>query len=355
MKKILFALLAATMLIGCQEKKEDQLKIAVIFPLTGNTGAAMANNVKNALVMCVDSLNEKGGINNQLIDIEFYDCRNADPKEGVNIANRLIAVEKPQIVISMISGVVLNTSPIFEKHKILNLAICSSSNLFSEPKKYTLRTHISSNQTGRAIAKSIINDFNKAEVKILYANTEFGHASLESFKNAANELGLKYSATPFEEKELSYRNYILKANLQSEDLLYTIGIQESLGKLIRECRTLGFNGQIIGGPDINSFLAIENMGDQRHNIYYTKTGRGPQFTDFNNRYISLYGEPMDEIAVLCCNGFLTVMDCMQKLGVNNIDKLMQNINSYQGISLMGASSFANNDMIFDFEIAQLEQ
>lgn len=355
MKKIFVMLLAACTLVGCQQKKEELLNIAVIFPLTGNTGAAMANNVKNALIMCVDSINEAGGINGQIIDMDFYDCRNADPKEGVVIANRLIATNPPKIVITMISGVVLNTSPIFEKYKILNLAICSSSNLFSSPKEYTLRTHISSNQTGYAIAKAIVNDFGRNNVKVLYANTEFGHSSLESFEKAANEIGLVYSTIPFEEKELSYRNYILKADLQSNDLLYAIGIQESLGKLIRECRTLGFNGQIIGGPDLISFLALENMGNQRQNIFYTKTSRGEKFNDFNNRYISMYGEPMDEIAVLCCNGFLTVMDCLQEIGSNDIDKLMQQIKMYQSNSLMGTTSFVDNDMIFDFEITKLEE
>lgn len=355
MKKILVVLLTFGMLCGCQGKKEDEcLKIAVIFPLTGHTGAAMANNVKNALTMCADSLNKAGGINNQIIEMKFYDCRNADPKEGVSIARRLVAVDKPQIVISMISPVVINTNPIFEEHKILNLAVCQSSNLLVESTNYTLRTHISTNQTGHAIATSIVKDFGKKEVKVLYANTEFGQASLASFKQAADELGLVYSITSFEERDLSYRNYILKANLDSNDLLYTIGIQESLGKLIRECRNLGFNGNIIGGPDINSFLAIQNMGEQRQNIFYIKTSRGPQFEDFDNRYISTYGESMDEIAVLCCNGFLTVMNCMQELDDNDIDKFMQRIKSYKGNSLMGTTYFINNEMVFDSEIARLK-
>ena len=33
-------------------------------------------------------------------------------------------------------------------------------NLFSSPKEYTLRTHISSNQTGYAIAKAIVTSHN---------------------------------------------------------------------------------------------------------------------------------------------------------------------------------------------------
>lgn len=354
MKKVVL-LLVGLLLFSCQDKVNDNLKIAVIFPLTGNTGAAMSNNVKDALSMCVDSINKTGGVNDRHIDIQFYDCRNADPKEGVAIANRLLSLDKPDMVISMISGVVLNTNPIFEQNKILNLAIASSANLFHSPKKYTLRTHISSNQTGHAIAKAIKTEFKRDAVKILYANTEFGQASLESFKMAADSLKIKYQCFPFEEKELNYRNYILKAGLVNADLLYTIGIQESLGRLIKQCKESGFQGTILGGPDINSFLATDNMGADKSNIFYTETSRGPLFQSFNANFFSRYNQQLDEIAVLGCNGLLMVLACMEEENTNNVDSLMARINQFHYEGIMGTSSFYNNEMMFDFKINKLEK
>lgn len=354
MRKVILLMLGL-LLFSCQNKLNDKLKIAVIFPLTGNTGAAMSNNVKDALLMCVDSINGTGGVNNQQIDIQFYDCRNADPKEGVAIANRLISIDKPHIVISMISGVVLNTNPIFEQNKILNLAIASSANLFNTPKKYTLRTHISSNQTGQAIAKSIKGEFKKDKVKILYSNTEFGQASLKSFKVAADSLKIKYQCFPFEEKDLNYRNYILKAELANTDLLYTIGIQESLGRLIKQCKESGFQGVILGGPDINSFLATNNMGADKSNIFYTETGRGPLFQSFNANFFFKYNQPLDEISVLGCNGLLMVLACMEDGRTNNVDSLMSRINRFHYEGIMGPSSFYNNEMMFDFKVNKLKE
>jgi ABC-type branched-subunit amino acid transport system substrate-binding protein len=338
---------------GCKERKGEAIKISVIFPLTGNTGAAMSNNVKNALILCIDSFNIHGGINGQKIDIDFFDCKNAEPKEGVNIANRLVNIDKPDIAITMISGVVLSVNPIFEKNKILNLAIASTGNLFKEEKKYTLRTHLSTNQTGLAIAKAIKYELKKESVKIIYANTEFGNTSLTSFLLAADSVNLNTHIQSFEEKDLSYRNNILKLELNEEDIVYAIGIQESLGKLIHQIRQSGFKGIIIGGPDINSFLARDNIGDNKENIYYIETNRSENFKQFDRAFYDRYGEHLDEISVLAYNGLSIVLKCMDANRTNNIDTLMKNINGYTIDSYMGNSTFYNNEMIVDFKINQL--
>ena len=332
---------------------QDIVKIKAILTLTGNTAAATGTSIKNALTLCIDLFNEDGGINGKRIDIEFFDCKNAEPKEGAMIANRMVSIDKPDIAIVNISGVVLSTNPIFEKNKILNLAIASTGNLFKEEKKYTLRTHLSSDQTGLAIANAIKNEFRKETVKIICANTEFGNTSLSSFLTAADPLNIKSEFQLFEERDISYRNDILKLKLNDDDILYAIGIQETLGHLIHQIRQSGFKGIIIGGPDINSYLCKNNIGSDKDNIYYIETSRSENFKVFDELFYKRYGERIDEIAVLASNGLFAVLHCMKDNKTNDIDALMEKINGYCIDGYMGKTTFYENEMVVDFKINKL--
>lgn len=334
-------------------EKEDDFIISVIFPLTGDTGAAMANNVKNSLIMCAESFNAQGGVNGKKIKIEFYDAKNASSREGVDIANRLIASKKNNIVITMISNVVMSVNPILEKNRILNLAIASSGDLFKNPKKYTLRTHLSAKETGTAIADAIKNKFHKKNVKVIYANTEFGNTSLRAFLNAAKNLNLTSEVVAFEEKELSYRSSILKLNLKNEDIVYVIGIQESLGRLVRQLKEHDFSGRIIGGPDLNSFLARDTIGENNSNIYYIETMRTKNFVQFNEDFKNRFSEDMDEIAVLAYTGLSTVLKCFNEIKTNDVEFLMKKINGFKSNEYMGDVTFIENEMIIEFKISKL--
>lgn len=92
MKKILFALLAATMLFGCQEKKDDNvIRIACNMPMSGPIGY-IGDEVRCGLNMAI----EDKQYDNIIID---YQDNLADNKNAVAIANKQL-IENPDIYMS---------------------------------------------------------------------------------------------------------------------------------------------------------------------------------------------------------------------------------------------------------------
>jgi len=112
----------------------------------------------NALELCVDKWNQvEGKTKNYELVIE--DSKN-ETKQGAIIANRFVSLDKPQIVVSTISSIVLNVQPIFEKAETINVALVGTDKLFDSNPKFTIRNFLTVQQTSKLIIQSIENEFN---------------------------------------------------------------------------------------------------------------------------------------------------------------------------------------------------
>lgn len=98
MRRFLSALLAATLLIGCSEKKgkDGPIKVGVLHSLTG-TMEVGGKSVRDATVLAVDELNEKGGILGRKIEAVVVDGK-SDDAVFVREAERLISEEQVSVV-----------------------------------------------------------------------------------------------------------------------------------------------------------------------------------------------------------------------------------------------------------------
>ena len=84
MKKILFALLAASMLIGCQEKKDDNvIRIACNLPMTGYIGY-YGQWIQNGLELAKKDLQHKLDSIGIAIEIDYQDNK-GETKDAINI------------------------------------------------------------------------------------------------------------------------------------------------------------------------------------------------------------------------------------------------------------------------------
>ena len=100
--KVLFFIFAILLTVSCKDK-DDEYRIGVIFPMSAG-GQASGLSAFNALQMCANEWNEKGGVLGKKIVFDLQDSK-GDPKEGHTIATRMVSVgKKPNLVISAISG-----------------------------------------------------------------------------------------------------------------------------------------------------------------------------------------------------------------------------------------------------------
>src|SRR4051794_19495062 len=90
-KSFLARLLACsllTLLIGCNSG-EKKVRIAVALPLTGDI-AALGQGIKRACALALEEANRQHRYPGFKLEMEAYDDR-SDPKEAVDVANRIVS------------------------------------------------------------------------------------------------------------------------------------------------------------------------------------------------------------------------------------------------------------------------
>lgn len=362
-KKMVFAVVAIVGIISIiifsiiNQKRNDEIpnkiEIAVILPLTGQ-GAAAGESAKRALQFCADEWNSKGGVLGKKVSINFYDAPNADSKEGVLRAKKILSTYIPSLVIIPVSGIALSTQPIFEKKQVIQMAVATTSSLFDASPKYVIRNHITQQKISEKVTHYIANEIGKKEFKIIYANTEKGRSSLNEFKNAAEKENLKITISlPFNENETSFRNEILKCDLKDSDVLYVEGFMESLGKMVKQIKESGFNGIIIGSNDLNTNSARNSIGNNKNNVFYVGAIRNNMTDTVYKRYEERYSKKIDEISFIIYNGLDAFLSFVEEKQTLDNEEIMSKINGDFFSKNTGKVIIRENEIIYDLIIIPL--
>ena len=104
---------------------DNRIKIGVLFPKTGDAGSYGEKGEK-AIQLAIKEINSNGGVNGTEIKVVIEDSK-AEPKTGVNAAQKLISTDKVVAIVGdIVSSVTLPVSPICEKNKVVLIAPTSS-------------------------------------------------------------------------------------------------------------------------------------------------------------------------------------------------------------------------------------
>lgn len=231
-------------------EEKETIRISAILSLTGNA-ATLGEYAQKGLQLAVEELNAKGGVNGMMLDLDIHDSK-SDPKEGVNIARKVLDDgQRPALVYCQLSSVSLAVQPITEKGNQLMFALSGADNLLTSS-QYTFRNWLPPIEAGRALTHFMLDSLNIHEYGVLYANTEFAR----SMKDAANEEGSKIGMKtifdePFDESRLDYRTTILKCLAKKPENIYVVGIGKSLGTMVKQLREYGYSGRILGDATLN--------------------------------------------------------------------------------------------------------
>lgn len=343
--------LAICLFDGCKGKDEEY-RIGVIFPMSSG-GQSSGLSAFNALEMCANEWNEKGGILGKRIVFDLQDSK-GDPKEGLTIATRMMSLGgKPNIIISAISGVTLNVQTVTEKNGTILMGIIGADGFLGQSKHYSLRNFVTSQITSQAILDIFQSEFAEKRFNVAYCNTELGKTFSNAIKERADSCKIPISQLfAFEESEINYRNEILKHSFDDNDVIYVIGVDRPLGLFIKQLRQSGFNGTIIGDINIINSSCVDVIGDYMTNMYYITIKENDTYV--NEKYKSSYGKDMDVLALYCYNGLDLLLSYIRDNKDADNTHIMQGINGYVFDSKIGKISVVNNELNYEHELVRIE-
>jgi ABC-type branched-subunit amino acid transport system substrate-binding protein len=161
---------------------KEPIKIGAILPLSGKN-ATYGNEIKNAIDLAIEEINNSGGINGRKIEV-IYEDDQADPKIGTNAMQKLVNIDKVPVVLgSWVSNVVVASAPIAEKAKVIVMAEAIAPSI-TNAGDYIFRIQPSATYYSDKLMEVVINKLGLKKIAIIYINNEFGVALRDTVKTA---------------------------------------------------------------------------------------------------------------------------------------------------------------------------
>jgi branched-chain amino acid transport system substrate-binding protein len=345
---IIGVLVIATVLIVTQTKEEPkEIKIGAILPLTGDA-AIYGQEIKNGIELALEEINQKGGINDTLINI-IYEDDQGQARIGVSAMEKLIKTDNVPVVIGgAMSSVAVPLSSIADKNKVVLLSPTATAPVLSGISKYFFRIWPSDNYDGSFMAEFAFNSLSLRKVCILYVNTDYGKGIEEVFKREFEKLGGEIlKSESYELGTTDFRTQLTKIQELKPEAIYLPGYYKEFAGILRQAKELGFRGRFLS---VNSFYdpkLLEIAGDSAEGAIFTyplydpKCGQ-PIVQSFVQSFKEKYGKEPDAFAVQGYDALKIVALAIEKGGYSSkdIQRAMSQIKDFAGVG--GTMSFDQN-------------
>jgi branched-chain amino acid transport system substrate-binding protein len=153
-------------LLNAQAQPQDHLKIAVVVPIGSNLN--IAQEMLRGVAMAQLQINQKGGINGKLLQVQIYNDQN-DPEIAKQIAEKLVKDSTTLAVIGHnTSNASVAAAPIYQKGGLVMITPTSFANDLSGFGSYIFRTVPKIRYMTDALAEYVVKTARKSKVAVCY-------------------------------------------------------------------------------------------------------------------------------------------------------------------------------------------
>ena len=345
MKRILPFLFILFLLIGCNQRENNTIKIGAIFPLTGDA-AAWGIPPRNGAKLAVDEINKTGGINGKKIKLVIEDDA-CDATKAVNAANKLISIDNPVAIVGAVcSGSTLAIAPYANKNKIVLISPASTDPAISNAGDYLFRDIPSDEYRAKVFAQYIVSNGHR-KAAILYINNQPGKSAEQNFTKYFERDGGRVNITEsYDAQTNDVITQLTKIRNAKSDFILSISQINDAVIVMKNIKELNiktpiyFLSEALDDPSVRKNAG--NAADGVTFITFAKT-KNKEHEDFLLKYKKKYGkdpgvfasEAFDAVNILA-----KVCSTMKEITGENIKNALYKIQNYQGAS--GNISFDKN-------------
>jgi branched-chain amino acid transport system substrate-binding protein len=317
-------------------KNEEVIKIGYFAPLTG-PAAETSEQMINAFRLANEMNPEIYGRRIEVV----YEDDGCDPKKAVVAAQKLINIDKVDILVSGVcSGSILAAAPIAEAAKIVLITPISSSPKITTAGDYIFRISGTAIQTADGVSGEVLNRLNLKRVGIVYENTEYVVGWKDSFKAKYSSLGGSVSSEEgFGTADADLRSQLTKLALQKPDAIVALANSAgSVNKILNQMNQLGIHIPVVGNEYFSFKQAVTNpYAEGQYASIYKYNSENPIANTLRASFKEKYGvNPDVEVYVAMTydayNILRNVAGGCAKHDSNCIRDSLYKVKNYQGAS-----------------------
>ena len=333
--------LALLSLVGTVSAQETVVKIGHSGPLSGAQSFSGKDN-ENGVRLAIEELNAKPiTVGGKTIKFELLsEDDQADPKGGVNVAQKLIDSGVKYVVGPYNSGVTIPASRVYNEAGVAIATVASNPKITEQGYKNLFRVNASDTQLGGKMALYAAKELKIKTVAVIDDRTAFGQGVAEEFKKQAKASGMNVVGHEFTTDKASDFTAIL-TSLKSKkvEAIFFGGYAPQGGPMARQMKQLGINAKLLGGDTIcvaeMAKLGGDAVGDNvlcaQGGAILDKAAAGP---DFKAKYKKRFNQDPDVYAASFYDGMQMFADAMKKSGSLETAKVSAEITkgTYKGVA-----------------------
>jgi branched-chain amino acid transport system substrate-binding protein len=319
-------------------KESGEIKIGAILPLTGDA-AKYGIEVKEGIDMARDEILNSGGVLGRKLEIAYEDSK-MEPREGVNAIQKLIAIEKIQIVIGDVgSSVTIAMTPIANKYGIVLLSPASSSPKITNTGIF--RVWPSDDAEGKVMADVAVKELGRGKFAVLYANNEYGVGLKNIFEQEVKlNGGTILISEGFDEGTKDFRTQLSKVQNFDVDALYIASYYTEGAQIVRQAKELGLTVQMLSCVGIYESKFLELAQGAAEGIVFTAPSYDPNSTqkgiaDFVTTFKTKFGRVPGVFQAHGYDALMVIITAIRNANSVEPSKIKQElfkIKGYQGAS-----------------------
>jgi len=271
--------------LGGSASAQDVFRFGLAMPLTGSQALYGQDQVK-AAEWAVAEINKAGGVNGEKLEMTVLDTQ-ADPQLGIQMANRLVSVEKVPVFVTAWSGVVKAVAPIANDNKVVELSVGANSPDIAKLGDYVYTTFPLADIDIAAVAKYAVTSMGKKKAAIVYINNETGIVAAEVYRKVFAAAGGQIVANEtYDPKATDFTGPLLKVRAANPDIIHLQGLVSDTPQVIAQMRQLGLNQPISSYSVAYNPKLIQQLGAAAEGVIATSLAPGEDDSEIVKTYVA---------------------------------------------------------------------
>jgi len=242
--------LSLTMLGGVSAGRAEEIKIAVVGPMTGAL-ADIGEQIRQGAELAAHDINAASGIdgNKILLSIEDDAC---DPKQAVSVANRVVGDEIKLVDGHVCSGASISASEVYAENSVLMMTPATvnsklTDGVFAKGWTTIMRLYARDDAQGELIGSWIAARCADRRIAFLHDKSAYGRGLADQVKAQMNARGVKEILFEgINPGEKDYTAVIGKLKTLRAEVVYYGGYPTEGGLIMRQAADQGFKFQMVG-------------------------------------------------------------------------------------------------------------
>lgn len=245
------------------------IKIGSAGPFTGQL-ASFGEQLKKGAEQAVIDINAAGGVLGEKLELVYGDDR-CDPKEAVNVANKLVNEGVVFVAGHFCSSSSIPASKVYDEEGVVMITPASTNPKLTDDKSdYVFRVCGRDDQQGDVAGAWMAANYDGKKIAVAHDKQGYskGLADLTkaAFEKAGGTVSLYETINP---GESDYTAFVTKLKAEGIDALYYGGYHTEAGLIMRQMADQGLKIDVISGDAMNSSEFWSITGDAGEGLRFT--------------------------------------------------------------------------------------